>query len=73
MPGSLSLTRQGALIGRIVTYLGDTPFPHDNWNDFLIVLAHWLRAAAKMSAAATEQVRFGFMEGPYQIDAIRKQ
>jgi len=71
-PESLALTSQRSLVGVIYFQINEHQFPDGNWSDFIVILAHWVLSSSKMKDSSVDSVRFGFMDGPYELLAKRK-
>jgi hypothetical protein len=48
----------------------DQQFPVVGWNDFVVVVANWWRAALEELIEGQAEVDFRFMDGPYWITAV---
>jgi hypothetical protein len=48
----------------------DQQFPVAGWNDFVVVVANWWRAALEQISEGQAEAKFLFMDGPYWITAV---
>lgn len=71
--GTISLTKAGALFGPIhLSVNDDVAFPAANWDDFLVILAHW-KSALKALHNGAATAKLGFMDGPFEIQISRTE
>jgi hypothetical protein len=45
-------------------------FPGAGWNDFVVVLANWWKAALQQISEGKAEAELLFMDGPYRITAV---
>ncbi len=68
---SFKLTANQSLVGVIFLRVNDKAFPEEGWSDFVVILAHWLLASSRMTDNFVNSVKFHFMDGPFELVAIR--
>lgn len=65
---SLLRNKRGLVTGRIYIVAGDIVFPHQEWDDFIVViLGWWIEAIQTLHNGETESAYLRFMDGPYHI------
>jgi hypothetical protein len=72
-PTTVQQGESGSVTG--VVYFEFTPdlqFPVAGWNDFVVVVANWWRAALEQMSEGQAEAKFPFMDGPYWITAISR-
>jgi hypothetical protein len=72
-PNTLQRSKRGSVTA--VVYFGFSPdlqFPVAGWNDFVVVVANWWRAALKQISEGQAEADFLFMDGPYWITAVSR-
>ncbi len=68
-PSSIDQSKSGLITG--IVYFrsnGNSFFPCELWNDFVVVLASWWLDATRRIETGENDVRMQFMDGPYWID-----
>jgi len=64
-----SFAKGGSLVtGEVWFSIDGVDFPSRNWNDFAVTILGWWVEAA-ISLAAGEEATFGFMDGPWLVEA----
>ena len=70
-PDTLRQGKRGSVTG--VVYFEFSPevqFPVAGWNDFVIIVASWWRAALEQISHGQAEAELRFMDGPYWITAV---
>ena len=63
--------RRGSVTGVVYfEFSTDRQFPVAGWNDFVVVVANWWRAALEQLREGRAEVDFLFMDGPGWITAV---
>jgi hypothetical protein len=70
---TLERNKSGSIIGVIYFDFGDKKFPEIGWYDFVdIILSWWLESLKKILKNFSEKEELLFMDGPLQINLIKK-
>jgi hypothetical protein len=72
-PNTLQQSQMGSVTGVVYfEFNPDLQFPLAGWNDFVVVVANWWRAALKQISEGQAEADFLFMDGPYWISAVSR-
>ena len=70
-PNTLQQSKRGSVTGDVYfEFSPDQQFPVAGWNDFVVVVANWWRAALEQISEGQAEAKFLFMDGPYWITAV---
>ncbi len=70
-PNTLQQNKRGSVTGVVYfEFNPDQQFPVAGWNDFVVVIANWWRAALEQISEGQREAKFPFMDGPYWITAV---
>ena len=73
-PSTVHQSKKGAITGVVYFEFGsDRQFPCTGWNDFVVVLANWWKAAFQEIIEGQAEVDFRFMDGPFWITAVSQR
>ena len=70
---SISVTDFGSLIGKISMRFPFGAFPDVEWDDFLVIISHWISTLNEIEKGNDDVLYLGFMEGPYQVTITQRQ
>ena len=70
-PNTLQQTKGGSVTGVVYfEFSSEAQFPVAGWNDFVVVVANWWRAALGQIGEGQAETDLRFMDGPYWITAV---
>ena len=64
-PETFAKSARDLVTGEISVRLGDTAFPDDHWNDFVVIMSWWLEELLKIVTRTAGSRVCRFMDGPY--------
>lgn len=73
--GTLEINKKGTITGEIYFQIGDTFFPGENWNDFIVIILTCWNESADLLASSSSKVAadFRFMDGPFTVQGKKSE